>query len=554
MQNAENPGTGTEPAELTATNPSREMKQSKVTETIRVGALTVCAAAVAFGSVSHADAKPNLADEAGRAEAAQVVGQSMKQQVLDKLQKAYGRSFEGLEMELLKQRSLDPQNLLRFLLTAEELDHCLLLVMLDAETGAVLDMRLENQLATTDDMVRNKYATVLRNATTGQTMALQSGDFVPQVGQGASRSGGAVDGSKLVPFAPYFPWVAEPRHPLSDTEATSGDTSSSGDNIPQYTVPSAPAASPSPAPSAPAPVVLPSAPAASAPSAPAVSGGVSAGGSFGGVSAGGGSYGGGSSAPSAASPVAPAQPTPQPPAADPTEPEEPTGPSDEENESTDTTTPGSDDTQTLPAEDTPLTTAAQPTARAFSARSLKMLGSATSVDVKMLSGVATQTAAGTSTPTVQNVTVSGNGSKPTSMGSSQLKQTGVGNENPPTMQPTGSVTTVTLEGTLTLTSGDTVNVDFSKVDGLDKVQYIELKFEATANDGADLSNVKFKGFDGYKEVDGYYTSADPTQDGTGGEVRSYYSVFFQAPEPTTAVLSLLGLAALTTRRRRPSKA
>ena len=540
MQNAENPGTGTEPAELTATNPSREMKQSKVTETIRVGALTVCAAAVAFGSVSHADAKPNLADEAGRAEAAQVVEQSMKQQVLDKLQKAYGRSFEGLEMELLKQRSLDPQNLLRFLLTAEELDHCLLLVMLDAETGAVLDMRLENQLATTDDMVRNKYATVLRNATTGQTMALQSGDFVPQVGQGASRSGGAVDGSKLVPFAPYFPWVAEPRHPLTDTAATSGDTSSSGDNTPQYTVPSAPASSPSPAPSALA---------ASAPSAPAVSGGVSAGGSFGGVSAGGGSYGGGSSAPSTASPVAPAQPTPESPAADPTEPEEPTGPSDEENESTDTTTPGSDDTQTLPAEDTPLTTAAQPTARAFSARSLKMLGSVAglSVEEMSLSSDASPENEAT-TPTVHNVTVSGKGSNPTSMGSSQLKQTGAGTENPPTIQLTGSVTTVTLVEALTLTSGDTVNIDFSKVEGLDKVQYIEVKFTATEGATGDLSNVTFKGFDGYKQVDGYYKSP------TVAQVGDYYSVFFQAPEPTTAVLSLLGLAALTMRRRRPSKA
>lgn len=244
------------------------MKQSKVTETIRSSAVVVCAAAVALGTISPADAKPNLADEAGRAEAAQVVQQNMQQQVLDKLQKAYGRSFEGVQMELLKQRSLDPQNLLRFLLTAEELDHCLLLVMLDAETGAVLDMRLENQLATTDDMVRNKYATVLRNATTGQTLALQSGDFIPQVGQGGSRSGGAVDGSRLVPFAPYFPWVAEPRHPLTDAEATSDDTSSADDNTPRYTVTSAPASTPSPAPSAPAPVVLPSAPAASVPAAP----------------------------------------------------------------------------------------------------------------------------------------------------------------------------------------------------------------------------------------------------------------------------------------------
>lgn len=524
------------------------MKQSKVTETIRVGALTVCAAAVAFGSVSHADAKPNLADEAGRAEAAQVVEQSMKQQVLDKLQKAYGRSFEGLEMELLKQRSLDPQNLLRFLLTAEELDHCLLLVMLDAETGAVLDMRLENQLATTDDMVRNKYATVLRNATTGQTMALQSGDFVPQVGQGASRSGGAVDGSRLVPFAPYFPWVAEPRHPLTDAEATSDDTSSADDNTPQYTVPSAPASTSSPAPSAPA---------ASVSSAPAVSGGISAGGSFGGASAGGGSCGGGSTAPSTTSPVAPAQPTPQPPAADPTEPEDPTDPSDEENESTDTTTPGSDSTETLPAEDTPLTTAAEPTVRAFSARSLKMLGNAASANMTDTVSLFSDTGSGNeaTTPTVHNVTVSGDGSGTKSMESSPLKQTGAG-KNPPTIQATGSdlVTTVTLEGTLTLKSGDTVNVDFSKVSGLDKVQYIEVKFEANANDDADLSNVKFKGFDGYKEVAGYYSSPSAEPSSGESEAKSYYSVFFQAPEPTTAVLSLLGLTALVSRRRRPNKA
>ena len=511
------------------------MKQSKVTETIRVGALTVCAAAVAFGSVSHADAKPNLADEAGRAEAAQVVEQSMKQQVLDKLQKAYGRSFENLEMELLKQRSLDPQNLLRFLLTAEELDHCLLLVMLDAETGAVLDMRLENQLATTDDMVRNKYATVLRNATTGQTMALQSGDFVPQVGQGASRSGGAVDGSKLVPFAPYFPWVAEPRHPLSDTAATSGDTSSSGDNTPQYTVPSAPASTPSPAPSAPAPV----APAASVSSAPAVSGGVSAGGSFGGASAGGGSYGGGSTASSATSPVAPAQPTPQPPAADPTEPEDPTDPSDEENESTDTTTPGSDGTETLPAEDTPLTTAAEPTVRAFSARSLKMLGNTASVNLTDYGYV---TVDGTEKYNVSEV------SSGTALPDS-LTKTGT---NDTKIRPSGNLLTVTLTEALTLKSEETVNIDFSnidfsKVDGLAKVQYIEVQFTATAT--VDLSNVKFKGFDGYKTVDGYYKSETVAQVGD-----YFYSVFFQAPEPTTAVLSLLGLTALVSRRRRPNKA
>ncbi|MGN0875106.1 MAG: PEP-CTERM sorting domain-containing protein [Akkermansia sp.] len=537
------------------------MKQSKVTETIRVGALTVCAAAVTFGSVSHADAKPNLADEAGRAEAAQIVEQSMKQQVLDKLQKAYGRSFEGLEMELLKQRSLDPQNLLRFLLTAEELDHCLLLVMLDAETGAVLDMRLENQLATTNDMVRNKYATVLRNATTGQTMALQSGDFVPQVGQGASRSGGAVDGSKLVPFAPYFPWVAEPRHPLSDTEATSDDTSSADDNTPQYTVPSAPASSPSPAPSAPAPVVLPSAPAASAPSAPAISGGISAGGSFGGASA-----GGGSSAPSAASPVAPAQPTPEPPAADPSEPEEPTDPSDEENESTDTTAPGSDGTETLPAEDTPLTTAAEPTVRAFSARSLKMLGSAASVDVKAVATYnvtpstgenAANEASGDSSPSVTDV-VLGSG---TGEASYQTGDTTTVSGSPISITKTGSTETseipvgsqcltVTLDGGLTLTQNGTINIDFSKVANLAGKQYIEVKFKAAtdSNSEANLSNVTFKGFDGYKQVDGYYKTD------AAGQVGDYYSVFFQAPEPTTAVLSLLGLAALTTRRRRPSKA
>ncbi|MGN0810395.1 MAG: hypothetical protein ACI4PY_02735 [Akkermansia muciniphila] len=419
------------------------MKQSKVTETIRVGALTVCAAAVAFGSVSHADAKPNLADEAGRAEAAQVVEQSMKQQVLDKLQKAYGRSFEGVEMELLKQRSLDPQNLLCFLLTAEGLDNCLLIVMLDEETGAVLDMRLENQLATTDDMVSNKYATVLRNATTGQTLALQSGDFIPQVGQGGSRSGGAVDGSRLVPFAPYFPWVAEPRHPLTDAEATSDDTSSADDNTPQYTVPSAPASTPSPAPSATAPVVLPSAPAASVPSAPAVSGGISAGGSFGGASAGGGSYGGGSTAPSATSPVAPAQPTPEPPAADPTDPEDPTDPSDEENESTDTTTPGSDSTETLPEEDSPLTTAAEPTVRAFSARSLKMLGNTAGFSVG------------------EFVTVNGNNvSNSTtndSWSTSDLVQTGTSGSK---SGASGNLLTVTLtlEKSLTLKSEETVNI------------------------------------------------------------------------------------------------
>ena len=525
------------------------MKQSKVTETIRSSAVVVCAAAVALGTISPAEAKPNLADADGRAEAAQVVQQNMQQQVLDKLQKAYGRSFEGVEMELLKQRSLDPQNLLRFLLSAEGLDNCLLIVMLDEETGAVLDMRLVNQLATTDDMVRNKYATVLRNATTGQTLALQSGDFVPQVGQGASRSGGAVDGSRLVPFAPYFPWVAEPRRPLTDTEATSDDTSSADDNTPQYTVSSAPASTPSPAPSAPAPVVLPSAPAASVSSAPAVSGGVSAGGSFGGASAGGGSYGGGSTASSATSPVAPAQPTPQPPAADPTEPEDPTDPSDEENESTDTTTPGSDSTETLPEEDSPLTTAAEPTVRAFSARSLKMLGSVASTDIGTAVGVQAKDGTEPATPNVLNVYVTEEGTDGTLPAS--LKKTGT---TGPSIATSGNLLTVILSNSLTLTKDGTVDIDFSKVANLADKQYIEVKFTATEGSTGDLSNVKFKGFDGYKEVDGYYSIPTAVKTDEGAEAKSYYSVFFQAPEPTTAVLSLLGLTALVSRRRRPNKA
>lgn len=190
--------------------------QSKVTETIRGGALTACAAAVAFGQIAHADAKPNLTDEVGRAEAARIVELSIKQQVLDQLQKTYGHSFENLEMELLEQRSMDPQNMLRFLLSADGLDSCLLLVMLDAETGAVLDVRPEGKLATTDDMVRNKYATVLRSLTTGQTMALRAGDFVPTVGPGGSSSANREGGGQQAGSLALLPLGSGAATPVGD--------------------------------------------------------------------------------------------------------------------------------------------------------------------------------------------------------------------------------------------------------------------------------------------------------------------------------------------------
>ncbi|MGN0810394.1 MAG: PEP-CTERM sorting domain-containing protein [Akkermansia muciniphila] len=346
-----------------------------MTETIRGGALTACAAAVAFGQIAHADAKPNLTDEVGRAEAARIVELSIKQQVLDQLQKTYGHSFENLEMELLEQRSLDPQNMLRFLLSADGLDSCLLLVMLDAESGAVLDVRPEGKLATTDDMVRNKYATVLRNLTTGQTMALRAGDFVPTVGPGgsssANREGG---GSKLGPW-PYFPWVAEPRH----QSETSADSDSAGSDTPQYTVPLVPAGSSAPvvAASAPASVVIASSPAASAPSAPG-SGAVSCGGgaACGGGGGAGGSSGGGSASASPA-PAAPA--APEEPSDDPSQPSDPTDSEDEDNgdmDKSDSTDPGSEDASlTLPEDSaaTPAAASVPARARLFSLP-VKMLG------------------------------------------------------------------------------------------------------------------------------------------------------------------------------------
>ncbi len=333
----------------------------------------MCAAAVAFGQIAHADAKPNLADEAGRAEAARIVELSIKQQVLDQLQKTYGHSFENLEMELLEQRSMDPQNMLRFLLSADGLDSCLLLVMLDAESGAVLDVRPEGKLATTDDMVRNKYATVLRSLTTGQTMALRAGDFVPTVGPGgsssANREGG---GSKLGPW-PYFPWVAEPRH----RSETSADSDSAGSDTPQYTVPLVPAGSSAPVvvASAPAPVVIASAPAVSAPSAPG-SCAVSCGGgaACGGGGGAGGSSGGGSAS---ASPVPAAPAAPEEPSADPSQPSDPTDSEDEDNEDKpDSTDPGSEDASlTLPEDSaaTPAAASVPARARLFSLP-VKMLG------------------------------------------------------------------------------------------------------------------------------------------------------------------------------------
>lgn len=120
---------------------------------------------------------------------------------------SFGRREQDLCMEPLPRREGDPAGLRRYLLTAEGQPPCLLLVVVDEQTGEPQSMQLQDTAATTEELVRNKYASVLRDAQTGRTLALRgsvtqeqlrawgTGDFVPHVGTG---------GGALTPTGPLF--------------------------------------------------------------------------------------------------------------------------------------------------------------------------------------------------------------------------------------------------------------------------------------------------------------------------------------------------------------
>ena len=95
--------------------------QNKTTAIIREGALLLCAAAAicpAYG--------------AGEAEEQAVVLQTAVQ---EKLRSEYGGSYENLRLVPLPSRIGDPQQMRRYLLQADDADDCILLVMIDPQSG-----------------------------------------------------------------------------------------------------------------------------------------------------------------------------------------------------------------------------------------------------------------------------------------------------------------------------------------------------------------------------------------------------------------------------------
>lgn len=166
--------------------------QNKTTAIIREGALLLCAAAAicpAYG--------------AGEAEEQAVVLQTAVQ---EKLRSEYGGSYENLRLVPLPSRIGDPQQMRRYLLQADDADDCILLVMIDPQSGKVLALHMEKP-STTEKQVSDQYASVLRNARTGRTLvvrrnmtldqqhALVTADLVPHVGAG---------GGALTPSGPIF--------------------------------------------------------------------------------------------------------------------------------------------------------------------------------------------------------------------------------------------------------------------------------------------------------------------------------------------------------------
>ncbi|MGN0822016.1 MAG: PEP-CTERM sorting domain-containing protein [Akkermansia sp.] len=169
---------------------TRDKMQNKTTAIIREGALLLCAATAicpAYG--------------AGEAEK-----QSVVLQVQEKLRSEYDGSYENLRLVPLPSRIGDPQQIRRYLLQADDADDCILLVMVDPQSDKVLALQVEKP-STTEEQVRDRYASVLRNARTGHTLvlhrgmtqeqnhALEDAEFVPHVG---------VAGGSLTPWGPLF--------------------------------------------------------------------------------------------------------------------------------------------------------------------------------------------------------------------------------------------------------------------------------------------------------------------------------------------------------------
>lgn len=126
---------------------------------------------------------------------------------------SFGRRESDLCMEPLPRREGDPAGLRRYLLTAEGQPPCLLLVVVDEQTGEPQSMQLQDTAATTEELVRNKYHVVLRNLTTGQTLSYLRGDIIPQVGNYAgvqTVNFGGADGFSYRPYA--LSWVVLPPH------------------------------------------------------------------------------------------------------------------------------------------------------------------------------------------------------------------------------------------------------------------------------------------------------------------------------------------------------
>lgn len=177
--------------------------QKKGTEMRMVATALLMSAAAAWGSALEAGRD----GQSVRKETA-VVELRIREMAAEKWTRAsFGRRESDLCMEPLPRREGDPAGLRRYLLTAEGQPPCLLLVVVDEQTGEPQSMQLQDTAATTEELVRNKYASVLRDAQTGRTLALRggvtqeqlrawgAGDFVPHVGTG---------GGALTPTGPLF--------------------------------------------------------------------------------------------------------------------------------------------------------------------------------------------------------------------------------------------------------------------------------------------------------------------------------------------------------------
>ncbi|MGN0873959.1 MAG: hypothetical protein ACI4OZ_02110 [Akkermansia sp.] len=177
--------------------------QKKGTEMRMVATALLMSAAAAWGSAAEAGRD----GQSVRKETA-AVELRIREMAAEKWTRAsFGRREQDLCMEPLPRREGDPAGLRRYLLTAEGQPPCLLLVVVDEQTGEPQSMQLQDTAATTEELVRNKYASVLRDAQTGRTLAVRgsltqeqlrawgSGDFVPHVGTG---------GGALTPTGPLF--------------------------------------------------------------------------------------------------------------------------------------------------------------------------------------------------------------------------------------------------------------------------------------------------------------------------------------------------------------